>query len=67
MSRVNPAMPKKLDPIVEKLMAKDPAQRYASAEELQKDLDGLDAPATRRGKAPRTPKWPWVVAASCCC
>ena len=46
MSRVNPAIPKKLDPIIQKLMAKDKTARYASAEELQKDLDGLDT----RGK-----------------
>jgi eukaryotic-like serine/threonine-protein kinase len=51
VSRVNPAMPKKLDPIIQKLMAKDKTARYASAEELQKDLDGLDAP----GKGSRTP------------
>src|ERR1700679_1477557 len=34
VSTVNPAMPKKLDPIVAKLLAKDPAQRYATAEQL---------------------------------
>ena len=42
VSTVNPAMPKKLDPIVAKLLAKDPAQRYATAEQLQEALDGLD-------------------------
>src|SRR6202522_3320819 len=42
ISTVNPAMPKKLDPIVAKLLAKDPAQRYATAEQLQEVLDGLD-------------------------
>src|ERR1700677_3685186 len=41
VSKVNPAMPKRLDPIVAKLLAKDPAQRYASAEQLQEDLDAL--------------------------
>jgi eukaryotic-like serine/threonine-protein kinase len=51
VSRVNPAMPKKLDPIIQKLMAKDRTQRYGSAEELQKALDGLDT----AGKASRTP------------
>jgi serine/threonine protein kinase/tetratricopeptide (TPR) repeat protein len=51
VSRVNPAMPRRLDPIIQKAMAKDQAARYASAEELQRDLDGLDAPA----RAPRTP------------
>jgi len=42
VSKVNPAMPKRLDPIVEKLLAKEPAQRYASAEALQEDLDAID-------------------------
>jgi eukaryotic-like serine/threonine-protein kinase len=41
VSKVNPAMPRRLDPIVAKLLAKDPAQRYATAEQLQEDLDGL--------------------------
>ncbi len=39
VSTVNPAMPKKLDPIVAKLLAKDPAQRYATAEQLQEALE----------------------------
>ncbi len=47
VSTVNPAMPKQLDPIVAKLLAKDPAQRYASAEELQEDLETLDGHASR--------------------
>jgi eukaryotic-like serine/threonine-protein kinase len=42
VSTLNPAMPKKLDPIVAKLLAKDPPQRYATAEQLQEALDGLD-------------------------
>ncbi len=57
VSKVNPAMPKRLDPIVAKLLAKDPAQRYASAEQLQEDLDALAVhigqavgPARSKGK-----------------
>src|SRR5580700_1743578 len=46
VSTVNPAMPKQLDPIVGKLLAKEPARRYASAEELQEDLEGLSAQST---------------------
>ena len=42
VSKVNPAMPKRLDPMVEKLLAKEPAQRYASAEALREDLDAID-------------------------
>jgi eukaryotic-like serine/threonine-protein kinase len=60
VSTVNPAMPRKLDPSVAKLLAKDPAQRYASAEQLQEALEGLTAnqavPANRRN-------WSWAIAA----
>jgi eukaryotic-like serine/threonine-protein kinase len=62
VSTVNPAMPKRLDPIVAKLLAKDPAQRYANAEGLQEDLEKLDVHAS--GTAVKTPrKWPYPVAA----
>jgi len=40
VSSLNPAMPRALDPIVAKLLAKDREQRYGSAEEL---LAGLEA------------------------
>ena len=43
VSTVNPAMPKKLDPIVARLLAKDPTQRYSSADRLQEDLEALVA------------------------
>jgi serine/threonine protein kinase/tetratricopeptide (TPR) repeat protein len=43
VSTVNPAMPKKLDPIVARLLAKDPAKRYSSADRLQEDLEALVA------------------------
>jgi tetratricopeptide (TPR) repeat protein len=75
VSSINPAMPKRLDPIVEKLLTKDPAQRYASAEQLQEDLDNVDlhasaapvlAPVVEKAVAPPPVvsrfKWPWVVA-----
>jgi serine/threonine protein kinase/Tfp pilus assembly protein PilF len=61
VSTESPAMPKKLDPIVEKLLRKDPAQRYATAEQLREDLEGLDAhPAPPQKEAGR--KWMAVVA-----
>jgi len=65
VSTVNPAMPKQLDPIVAKLLAKEPARRYASAEELQEDLEGLSAQAKPPAKpvAAKGPKWPWAAAA----
>src|ERR1700733_4174428 len=66
VSTVNPGMPKQLDPIVAKLLAKDVARRYASAEELQEDLEGVGfqpaPPAARVSKS--KPKWPWMVAAA---
>ena len=65
VSTVNPAMPKRLDPIVAKLLAKDPAQRYANAEALQEDLEKLDVQAagrlgrenTRVSGRTRSPRW----------
>ncbi len=66
VSTVNPAMPKQLDAIVAKLLAKDVARRYASAEELQEDLEGVSlAPAPPAKKAPaKGPKWPWIATAA---
>jgi eukaryotic-like serine/threonine-protein kinase len=52
VSTVNPAMPRQLDPIVAKLLAKDVAKRYASAEELQEDLEGVGVHATPAPPAP---------------
>jgi serine/threonine protein kinase/Flp pilus assembly protein TadD len=63
VSSLNPAMPKKLDAIVEKVLRKDPAQRYATAEQLREDLESLDAPATRPAEKAAVPKWTWVAAA----
>jgi serine/threonine protein kinase/tetratricopeptide (TPR) repeat protein len=63
VSTVNPAMPKRLDPIVARLLAKDPARRYASAEHLQEALEGL---GPQPGKAvvasENGRKWPWAIA-----
>src|ERR1700677_5140242 len=66
VSTVNPAMPKRLDAIVAKLLAKETAQRYASAEELQEDLEGLSVQATPAAKpvAAKGPKWPWIAVAA---
>jgi serine/threonine protein kinase/Tfp pilus assembly protein PilF len=67
ISSVNPAMPKKLDPIVARLLAKDPANRYATAEQLQEALDALEPQSGRMMAAPPAGgnkfKWPWAVAA----
>jgi eukaryotic-like serine/threonine-protein kinase len=68
VSTVNPAMPRRLDAIVAKLLAKDVALRYASAEELQEDLErvsigGGAAPAPAKS-SPGKPKWPWVAGAA---
>jgi serine/threonine protein kinase/tetratricopeptide (TPR) repeat protein len=46
VSSVNPAMPAGLDAVVQKLLAKDKSDRYASAEELQEDLEALASSST---------------------
>ena len=63
VSTVNPAMPRKLDPIVAKLLAKDPAQRYAGAKRLQEDLESLVPPAGKAAVKANGPKWRWAIAA----
>jgi serine/threonine protein kinase/tetratricopeptide (TPR) repeat protein len=68
VSKVNPAMPTQLDAIVAKLLAKDVALRYASAEELQEDLEavsvgGAVAPKPAKSSAGK-PRWPWVAGAA---
>jgi eukaryotic-like serine/threonine-protein kinase len=64
VSTMNPAMPRKLDAIVAKLLAKDPAQRYSTAEKLQEALDGLD-PHSGKSTVPSAGgrKWSWAIAA----
>ncbi len=72
VSTVNPAMPKQLDPIVAKLLAKDVGKRYASAEQLQEDLEVVGVHATPAPATPAPPvkvvagrpKWPWMAAAA---
>ncbi len=68
VSTVNPAMPKQLDPIVAKLLAKEAVRRYASAEELQEDLEGLSlqpaATPPAKPVAAKGTKWPWIAAAA---
>ena len=63
VSTLNPAMPKKLDAIVEKLLRKDPAQRYASATQLREDLDSLDGTATRPSAKAAGRTWQWAAVA----
>jgi serine/threonine protein kinase len=65
VSTVNSAMPKKLDPIVQKLLAKDPAQRYATAEALRGDLESLNTPAALSAKngTAKPGNWLWIAGA----
>jgi serine/threonine protein kinase/Tfp pilus assembly protein PilF len=67
ISSMNPAMPKKLDPIVARLLAKDPANRYATAEQLQEALDALQPQSGNMLAAPpvggNRSNWSWAVAA----
>jgi eukaryotic-like serine/threonine-protein kinase len=67
ISSVNPAMPKKLDPIVSRLLAKDPASRFATAEQLQEALEALDPQSGKMTSASPAggsrSNWSWAVAA----
>jgi serine/threonine protein kinase/Tfp pilus assembly protein PilF len=63
VSKVNSAMPKRLDPIVARLLAKDPEQRYASAEALQEDLDALETRAGKASPPDSGKKWLWPALA----
>ena len=51
VSSLNPDMPKALDPVVAKLLAKDRDQRYRSAEELQADLEAISGTGSARAAA----------------
>jgi serine/threonine protein kinase len=59
--RVDPAIPRDLETIVLKAMAKDPAGRYASMREMADDLgrflDGQAIRARRPGPAERVARW----------
>ena len=48
VSSLNPAMPKALDPVVAKLLAKDRDQRYRSAEELLAALEAVSSSDSSR-------------------
>jgi serine/threonine protein kinase/tetratricopeptide (TPR) repeat protein len=47
VSSLNPDMPKALDPVIAKLLAKDRDQRYRGAEELLADLETLSGSGSR--------------------
>jgi serine/threonine protein kinase/tetratricopeptide (TPR) repeat protein len=46
VSSLNPEMPKALDPVIAKLLAKDREQRYSSADELLADLEAISGSAS---------------------
>jgi len=46
---LNPKAPAELERIIAKMLAKDPAQRYSSADDLAVDLQALQATATHSG------------------
>jgi len=69
---VNPRIPRELDPVFAKALAKDPAKRYRSCAEFVaalraalEEAAGATAIAWRPGAAPtrRSPRWLWPVAA----
>ena len=53
VSTINPAMPKDLDGIVARLLAKDRENRYQSAEDLLQDLETLETVEAMEGRASR--------------
>ena len=55
VSSLNPAMPKALDPVVAKLLAKDRDQRYRSAEELLADLEAISGSNSRSATPAQVP------------
>src|SRR3984957_14484033 len=48
VSSLNPEMPKALDPVIAKLLAKDREQRYRSADELLADLESIPSSDSSR-------------------
>lgn len=65
-SQVNPSAPARLDPVVEKMLAKDPTDRYASASDLLTEIQslisqGMPLPSRRAGS--RAKRWGLVGAA----
>jgi tetratricopeptide (TPR) repeat protein len=53
VSTINPAMPKDLDGIVARLLAKDRENRYQSAEDLLQDLEAVETVEAMEGRASR--------------
>jgi serine/threonine protein kinase len=63
LSRHARGIPARFERLVQRCLAKDPAARYASAEELRDELKRLTVPA---GEAARPWKWQVSIAAACC-
>ncbi|HEX2644371.1 MAG TPA: protein kinase [Thermoanaerobaculia bacterium] len=57
LARLRPDVPPELDRIVQRLLAKDPAARYASADEVFADLRRLFGEASGAYFAPTLPGW----------
>jgi YD repeat-containing protein len=61
LRRHNPAVPRDLEAIVHKCLEKNPARRYATAQELAEDLkrcqDGAPVQARPIGRLARTARW----------
>ena len=68
-SQLNPAIPGKLDEIVQKALEKDRTLRYQSAAELRTDLQRLNRDRESTGKIPpqaqkRSWTWAWLTSAA---
>ena len=61
-SSLNPAMPKQLDAIIEKLLRKEPDQRYANADQLREALERVEASPTLPAQKGSGRRWMAAVA-----
>lgn len=61
----NPQIPLPLEAVIVRAMAKNPARRYSSADEMREDLERVLAlqPEVEAAPAPAGRIWPWVLAA----
>ena len=57
-------LPERLRPIIRRLLQKDPEKRYASADELRRDLSSLQSPVGARGAGLSRGAWVGITVAA---
>ncbi|HEY3374790.1 MAG TPA: PASTA domain-containing protein [Candidatus Aquicultor sp.] len=63
LRQINAGIPATLEAIILRAMAKQPTDRYRSAEEMRQDLDRFIEEQEIPSTPPRRPIWPWVIGA----